>query len=388
MNSKQSFSTELYSIFIMLLGVFYFLILPFFALEYKLFAGTIILVVSLNRMKKLYFYWDVAMEDLFFERYRVKNLYYYYIFDENRARDIEMRELHFEQMSMEIGRFFLFLLYTYYSLCIIISMIFPISRAQLEGILIFALVVFIFTISGNILLKYYRIFFTLIPFVALIVLVNLKEQWRIVFESETISISVYIIIVALLYIVSIWLVPLHIVRRVYGLTMIINSSLAILLPLGLILVQKLIVHFVDSEIRGAKTEDILAESTMSESAKTFLGSDSFFFEELMKYQKNEYVAEFFSFTSTILSLLSITILIGISLILIRIKMNQAKASRKYYSIIRDMNNQGCFPKYERIKRCCYLGGEEYELRLISDMQISKLVFSHEKNFLDDTYKGT
>ncbi|MBC2004744.1 hypothetical protein HCA78_13245 [Listeria booriae] len=382
MNSKPSISAELYSTIITFVGVFYFLILPMLALEYRLFAGIIILVISLNRIKKLYFYWNATMEGLFFESYKIKNLSYYYIFDDKRLRDKEMREAHFDQIIMEIGRFFVFLLYTYYSLCIMFSMVIPISIAQLESILTFALFAFIFTISGNFLLKHYSVFFTLIPFVAWTFMVVLGSKWNVVYVSDTIYITLYILIVTLLYIVSIWLVPLHIIRRVYGLTMVINSSLAIILPLFSILVQKLIVYFVDNEVKDAKIEDIFADGTISESAKSFLKSNSFFFEELMKYQKKEYIAEFLEPTSIVLSILSITILIGIALILIRIKMNQAKASREYYSIIRDMNSQSDLPKYERIKRCCYLGGEEYVIRFISNGEISKTIFNHEKNFLD------
>lgn len=360
------------NIYYMILFVVGLIILPLIG------NGTFLLIyISLITVVGIYLkkqYIKESIMQVVSHRQKIKNLEYYHLTDLDKSEDRRERIANVSLLTnisfigYIVGIILVSTLVTASNILFGKSSVISIFYFIILILLIF---LFLWVVCSAAAFNYPTIFYCCIPLISLITFSIFEYQ--ILDKANYLKLLIYLFIVAIIDITFSLALPVHVIRKVNSKVVIFTAFLTVITT---IFVQS---TSVITEIL-LKNENILFTKKMIENDPSFpnelkriLANDDII-KLINHFIVKEFTSEFNGIFSFAISGITLSFLIGG--IFISLRISRAKADAK--KILYDQIFKDKAASYENLVRCAYLGGDEYELIILSNNEWIEIIKKHEQ----------
>ncbi len=375
MDKQQNESTTLINSFVLLVMIS----IPMILFIHKLYLLTSIYVMIISSLL-LYLNTNKLKSNIlnFFEmRKKLKNLEYYYITDDNKVIDLEIRKNTYGLFqNITMGTSFIFSI-NFFALHYFIQKFIGSSKI-LDVFMIFSFSIIVFIGYGGMLAgivyKHTTKIYVLIPIFSGIVYFALIDSF-IIFLPNFFRLMIYLIITLLLYCGLAYLFPVHILRNLNSKTILISSFLTILATFLNQILSFYALNYFKTEDYLLTVDSVKAASNISDTLKNTFLQNTELIDVVNYFIEKEFVNKLSSMMSLVITSFTISYLIGGLLINQKIKKNRLIAK----AIFRNLVKEPAKINYNLLIKCSFYGGEEYENLILNNNEMLNLIVNNEFN---------
>ena len=375
MDKQQNESTTLINSFVLLVMIS----IPMILFSHKLYLLTSIYVMIISSLL-LYLNTNKLKSNIlnFFEmRKKLKNLEYYYITDDNKVIDLEIRKNTYGLFqNITMGTSFIFSI-NFFALHYFIQKFIGSSKI-LDVFMIFSFSIIVFIGYGGMLAgivyKHTTKIYVLIPIFSGIVYFALIDSF-IIFLPNFFRLMIYLIITLLLYCGLAYLFPVHILRNLNSKTILISSFLTILATFLNQILSFYALNYFKTEDYLLTVDSVKAASNISDTLKNTFLQNTELIDVVNYFIEKKFVNKLSSMMSLVITSFTISYLIGGLLINQKIKKNRLIAK----AIFRNLVKEPAKINYNLLIKCSFYGGEEYENLILNNNEMLNLIVNNEFN---------
>lgn len=375
MDKQQNESTTLINSFVLLVMISIPMILFIHKLYlltsiYVMIISSLLLYLNTNKLKS-------NILNLFEMRKKLKNLEYYYITDDNKVIDLEIRKNTYGLFqNITMGTSFIFSI-NFFALHYFIKKFIGSSKI-LDVFMIFSFSIIVFIGYGGMLAgivyKHTTKIYVLIPIFSGIVYFALIDSF-IIFLPNFFRLMIYLIITLLLYCGLAYLFPVHILRNLNSKTILISSFLTILATFLNQILSFYALNYFKTEDYLLTVDSVKAASNISDTLKNTFLQNIELIDVVNYFIEKEFVNKLSSMMSLVITSFTISYLIGGLLINQKIKKNRLIAK----AIFRNLVKEPAKINYNLLIKCSFYGGEEYENLILNNNEMLNLIVNNEFN---------
>lgn len=375
MDKQQNESTTLINSFVLLVMISIPMILFIHKLYlltsiYVMIISSLLLYLNTNKLKS-------NILNLFEMRKKLKNLEYYYITDDNKVIDLEIRKNTYGLFqNITMGTSFIFSI-NFFALHYFIQKFIGSSKI-LDVFMIFSFSIIVFIGYGGMLAgivyKHTTKIYVLIPIFSGIVYFALIDSF-IIFLPNFFRLMIYLIITLLLYCGLAYLFPVHILRNLNSKTILISSFLTILATFLNQILSFYALNYFKTEDYLLTVDSVKAASNISDTLKNTFLQNTELIDVVNYFIEKEFVNKLSSMMSLVITSFTISYLIGGLLINQKIKKNRLIAK----AIFRNLVKEPAKINYNLLIKCSFYGGEEYENLILNNNEMLNLIVNNEFN---------
>ncbi|MGG0528889.1 hypothetical protein [Bacillus pumilus] len=364
-----------------ILNVLIFLIIlyvPLYLLSKKLYilASFYFIIIGLWRL------WikrksNVQLNDLAIEWRKLIGLDYYYITDDHKKIDLDIRRNVLSEFSNTMHSILLtliifilgmyFLLKHFHGVSVYLNLLLFLSSSVIV-IILFA------GIIAEIVFKYTTTIYVSIPIISAIIYFQFIDPVISFFPDFT-RFGFYICTTAIMYFILAFTFPVHILRNLNGKTVLISSVTTIVAAFSSQIIVYLYSNYFKSKFFLLSIESIKKEANISEPLKNIILENPDLIDLINDLLVKEASSQLNSMASLVITSFAISYIIGGLLINRKISNGRVKAKSIYRKIMKEE-----IPlNYQTLIECSYYGGEDYENLLLNNNVTSKIIMNNEAN---------
>lgn len=312
---------------------------------------------------------------LLFESKKVKALKYYYITDDNKRIDLEKRGKMlnvFRDMTMSA---YIVLIVNWLSIYYLIKILLKDSvflDMLFTAIMLFLACVVNIGLIANIIYKYTTLAYVSIPFIGGVAYFLL---FATIFSSSSIIVQcvVYLLITIILYVLLVYTCPVHILRKLNGKTALISSLITIATGFFTPILLLYLPRYLGSGDGFLTLEDIRNTTEISYMLKHIILDNPELIEIINYFLANEFANMLNTVMSLIITILTISYVIGGIITNRKIKRHKLKAKLIFRGLIKKEYQMN----YENLIKCSFHGGEAYEDLILNNSEASQIIVRNE-----------
>lgn len=314
----------------------------------------------------------------FCERKNLKNLKYYHITDDNKTIDMEKRKNTFSLLKDMGGTAIVIFFFNFFPIYFLAQK--SLEDSWISNSLLWFAVIFIFLGYGGffieIIYKYTTAIYLFIPIIGTAIYFTFVNNF-LEYKPVFIKLTVFLVIVMLLYLLLSAILPIHILRHLNGRTVLISSFLTIATTFLGQIVSYFFSQFLHTSDYLLTARDIEKATDVSNNLKKIILENTELIKVMNDFYEKEVLRQLTVSTNLIMTALTFSFIIGGLIITKKIKNNNKKAKKLYRSFIKDNSKIN----YTSLVQCAFYGGEEYENLILNNELMSKIVLENESNII-------
>ncbi|MDF3335229.1 hypothetical protein [Lacticaseibacillus rhamnosus] len=311
------------------------------------------------------------------ERKNIKELKYYFILDSGKRIDLKKRKEIYTMFGDYAMRAALILFFAFVAIPVFAQSFIrqvPFLRLFLNvGLYIFILLIFWGTIL-QVVYKFTTLTYLLIPGIGCTIFYGLLDNYfQISLLPGFEQISIYLLITAILYFLFSLFFPVFILRRLSERTAMFGG----LVSIASVIISQILLNFstryFEGKLQTLTVQNIRNSSDISAPIKRIIISNPDLLKVVRYFVVKEATSQIISVTSLVITLLTVSYLIGGLIVNRKVRNNKNKAKNLYRECIK----QADFVRYEQLKLCAFWGGEEYENLLLNNSKFQRIILDEE-----------